>query len=957
MDFLKAGIKSVVGGQETTNAHEQGIETIDRLCDRVSSATLLDDRRGAVRALKSLSKKFKLEVGTRAMDILINVLQQDRPDQEIIGLTLETLVNIMSFEPNVNEPEKQSADSDLAKQFSEIFLKKQENISTLLELLEEYDFRVRWPTVKLLTNLLKNQGNQIQQAILVSPLGVSRLMDLLSDNREVVRNDGLLLLIQLTKGNAAIQKIVAFENAFDRLLEVIYDEGYSDGGVVTEDCLILMHNLIKSNVSNQNFFREGSYIQKLVHFFDFGEVNDDRAWSEPKVNNVLLMLQLIRLLVSPSNPVQATTSSQKVMQSCGLLKILCGILVSSGIPAEILTETVNTVAEVIRGYQPNQDYFAEVTADVGAPGAPARPAIVVILMSMVNDKQPFSLRCAVLYCFQCYLYKNQVGQSQIVATLLPSSAEGNVITAGQLLCAGLFSSDPFSNWSAATALAHAMKGGKDLKEQLLRVQLATGIGSAPVSLLQQCTNILSQSGISVQTRAGILSLLCTWLHNCPLAVTHFLQSSSNIPFLISCVESHSDDDFSVVEGLSALLIGVLIVYNDNSVESFTKDNIKRTVMTRIDLEHFLAKISNVSKAEEFTAAVKSTQIQLPASQLVLFDNEFTKLFKKLEASITKALQADQDDDTSALEEQRKAKLSEEHNSIIESYKSLIRDQDKELRDAKVKTAELQEEYNKAERQLQQQAVELTQLRAQIELSKGVSEETGESETQASLLQAQLNPLKQELSTKDQKIAELESELDSLKSEIARVRADSKVEEFMALEASASVQTFQQLNNMTMIDLDQLRSQISTLQKENDSLKEEAAQQRASKSLTNGTMGEPEDDEKKINSEYQQLKLDYEDLLVLLEDQDIKIKEYKLRLKELGENVDDEEDDEDDEEEASKETSQEEEVAALNGDRAELSSKEKAVIDNNEQKLGQFEPPRSESPRGELELNIDGVLIE
>ena len=43
-------------------------------------------------------------------------------------------------------------------------------------------------------------------------------------------------------------------------------------------------------------------------------------------------------------------------------------------------------------------------------------------------------------------------------------------------CLSLCSSDPFSNWSAATALAHAMKGGKDLKEQLLRVQLATGIG-------------------------------------------------------------------------------------------------------------------------------------------------------------------------------------------------------------------------------------------------------------------------------------------------------------------------------------------------------------------------------------------------------------------------------------------------------------------------------------------------
>ena len=43
-------------------------------------------------------------------------------------------------------------------------------------------------------------------------------------------------------------------------------------------------------------------------------------------------------------------------------------------------------------------------------------------------------------------------------------------------CHFFCSVDSFSNWSASTALAHAMKGGKDLKEQLLRVQLATGVG-------------------------------------------------------------------------------------------------------------------------------------------------------------------------------------------------------------------------------------------------------------------------------------------------------------------------------------------------------------------------------------------------------------------------------------------------------------------------------------------------
>lgn len=42
----------------------------------------------------------------------------------------------------------------------------------------------------------------------------------------------LLLLELLTKSNANIQKIVAFENAFDILLRIISEEGFSDGGNV-----------------------------------------------------------------------------------------------------------------------------------------------------------------------------------------------------------------------------------------------------------------------------------------------------------------------------------------------------------------------------------------------------------------------------------------------------------------------------------------------------------------------------------------------------------------------------------------------------------------------------------------------------------------------------------------------------------------------------------------------------
>lgn len=49
---------------------------------------------------------------------------------------------------------------------------------------------------------------------------------------------------------------------------------------------------------------------------------------------------------------------------------------------------------------------------------------------MVNEKQPFLLRCAVLYCFQCFLYKNGPGQAQLVQTFLPQGNETPSLTTG-----------------------------------------------------------------------------------------------------------------------------------------------------------------------------------------------------------------------------------------------------------------------------------------------------------------------------------------------------------------------------------------------------------------------------------------------------------------------------------------------------------------------------------------------
>ncbi|XP_069599572.1 general vesicular transport factor p115 isoform X5 [Ranitomeya imitator] len=934
MNFLRG----VMGGQQSSGVQPSGGETIQKLCDRVASSTLLDDRRDAVRALKSLSKKYRVEVGTQAMDHLLSVLQSDRADSEIIGYALDTLYNIMSNdveEAAESEEENQQVQTDdLGVQFTEMFIKQQENVTMVLSILEEFDFHVRWPGVKLLTSLLRQQGPQVQQIILVSPMGVSRLMDLLDDSREVIRNDGLLLLQQLTKSNAAIQKIVAFENAFERLLDIITEEGNSDGGIVVEDCLLLLQNLLKYNNSNQNFFKEGSYIQRMKPWFEVGD--DNSGWSAQKVTNLHLMLQLVRVLVSPGNPPGATSSCQKFMYQCGLLQQLCIILMATGVPADILTETINTVSEVIRGNQVNQDYFASVNA----PSNPPRPAIVVLLMSMVNERQPFVLRCAVLYCFQCFLYKNQKGQGEIVATLLPSTIDATSLSAGQLLCGGLFSTDSLSNWCAAVALAHALLDNSTQKEQLLRVQLATSIGNPPVSLLQQCTNILAQGdkidrrGSKVQTRVGLLMLLCTWLTNCPIAVTHFLHNAANVPFLTGQISENLGEEEQLVQGLCALLLGICIYYNDNSFEGNTKEKLKQLIEKRIGKEIFTEKLGFITKHEFYSKAAQKPQPIFHTPDYMMFDHEFTKLVKELEVVIIKAIYKSSEEDK---KEEEVKKSLEQHDNIISHYKSVIREQDIQLEDLKQTVSSLQVKNEQFQTTISQQLAQIQQHKDQYNLLKvqlgkdSQHHNSHNSNVQMNGFQSEeVSRLKEEIEELTKRHELLQGELseknvllENLKYSHAGGQAEQSIgvseqvselhKEMETLKSQLLVQSAEinrlQAERMELFQKLESNDERKALSEEKSSLKRELDAAQSTSAIL-------QDEKQKLTQEVAESKKEQDDLLILLADQDQKILSLKNKLKGLGEQVEDEDDlesgdagdeDEDDDDDLDEEDSRDDDI--------------------------------------------------
>ncbi|XP_077267281.1 general vesicular transport factor p115 [Temnothorax americanus] len=825
MEYFKSSLKSVLG-TAPAGTQPTGADTVEKLVDRLQSSTLLDDRRDACRALKAFSRTYRVEVGAQGMDALRQVLEMDRTDCEIIGLALDTLCNITYPETFDEEVEKHGSKNQIGEQFTEIFIKHSDSVGLVLTFLEEFDFRVRWPALKLLTHLLANRSKDIQEIILVSPMGVSKLMDLLSDSREVIRNDVLLLLVQLTKGNANIQKIVAFESAFDRIFDVIEQEGNADGGIVVEDCLLLMLNLLRGNVSNQNFFKEGSYIQKLTPMFQIPNETEDNnlgAWSPQKVSNVHCMVRVVRALVAPSAPAQVVAACQRTMRACGLLQALCDILMASGVPADVLTEIINTVAEVIRGNASNQEFVAGVMA----PSTPPRPAIVVLLMSMVNEKQPFALRCSVLYCIQCFLYKNEVGQTQLIQTLLPQGNEAPSITTGQLLCGGLFSIDSLSNWFSAVALSHALIENISQKEQLLRVLLATNIGKPPVTLMQQCVMLLQQ-GNKTQCKLGLLILLCRWASYCPLAVKSFLAIDSSVAYLTALLSSQENNDDlqeTLLQSMCALLIGICVHFNDDSVPTYTKEKVCNLIENRIGLEKFQDAIGGIVRHEIYSRTLKHPQPSAKNPSELLLDHEFCRLLKSLEGVIIKSV-IDANN-----EHQNKNQLSVMNlpdNTLVSQYKDLIREQDTQIQRLNQANDFLTKEKQELEAQVKELRSTVSHLRDQNLVLRAAQANIGDGkETIASS-----NNL------------DLEKELQTYKTMVA--------------------------------DLENRLAEYTRITQQHDEKNKENKESELEYQL------------KLKTDELEKLKKDQEDLLELLTDQDSKITLYKERLIELGDKVESDE---------------------------------------------------------------------
>ena len=110
------------------------------------------------------------------------------------------------------------------------------------------------------------------QALLQVPQGVVRLMDLLNDSQEVVRNEALLLMVGLTHASPEIKQFAAFEGAFESLLKIIRQG--ADSPINSPD------GLRQTLVNRKDFFSvqvEQTFLQMETISCAKGEFGDKEA--------------------------------------------------------------------------------------------------------------------------------------------------------------------------------------------------------------------------------------------------------------------------------------------------------------------------------------------------------------------------------------------------------------------------------------------------------------------------------------------------------------------------------------------------------------------------------------------------------------------------------------------------------------------------------------------------------
>lgn len=529
---------------------------------------------------------------------------------------------------------------------------------------------------------------------------------MLDDSRDAVRNAALVLLVDLTNvSQTELQKLVAFEDAFQRTFNLIQEEGgLAEGGIVVQDCLSLLANLIRHSPSNQSLFRESGCIPRLVDAVgqcvvvppgenDFSRVNREK--------NTWGLLAVLRLFLERGEV--GTKQNQEVFWRAGLVQMVLRLGFESGAPPMIRMTALKTCADMIIHNTPLQESFAalQVPMSVESPlptngasnnGTTRMAHVIEALLDLVlvsSPNQPLELRSSACSLIKAYFSAHPRIKLHFLQRAIAGYTEGEEETSNVLSTLmngpqGPSTTDPLRFALASDILSRLLFDEAEAKGMLMSVQEGDADrGEDVVTATQMLSgHLLSclQNDLDPQISIAYLNLLITFLFDDPEAINDCLaEGSSLVSVLISTAVSSSDTQFSG-DQLKSLLPGLCAILLGSIYEFSTKDSPipRRTLhpllLSKLGRQKYFDALSQFRSHPDIRDFEMHAQIGASEADpvTILFDMAFIEWFKDEYGRLKRAIDRDP-----GIEVFRKAEV-EVDRDILDDLRDQIKSKDDAL---------------------------------------------------------------------------------------------------------------------------------------------------------------------------------------------------------------------------------------------------------------------------------------
>ncbi|SCU88823.1 LADA_0E12244g1_1 [Lachancea dasiensis] len=809
-------------------------DTIPTLCDRVENATLLSDRRSAVLGLKSFSRDYREAVIASGLKPLISTLKKDAADEDSVKAILETLLilfirgegnadltrNWISQQSRLRNGKypsplvmKQEQDQGSVDQFSlwiaDFMTQSDEMVHLFVQLLEVENFHIKLYAIQLLEAFVASRASRTRDALVSLPIGISTLVSLLDDVHDPVRDEAILLLMAVANDSPHIQKLVAFDNIFERLFNIIQEEGGLRGSLVVSDCLSLIVNVLKYNTSNQTLFLETNNLPQMARLLN-EPMEDSFYWNDQKMLNIKTSMEILQLTIERHNT--TTYRNQLILFESHLLIIVLRLALLPSAPNSIRPFCLLAAADMIRDNGEVQQAFKKIDVpmfDPSVSGAQKNNTgklvpVTELLLNwcfFANSVHTFEIRYASSELLKAFLDNNMDIQLSFIRDQIALYEESDLLGESEEVGdrkLGIFhiileydpelKLNPYKLYFAVDLVLFLFDrdstgGNKDL----MRGIKCEGYDDAnehqnTLGPIQTVLELLLTSFSLEDFRVSIsyLSLLICWLYEDRNAVDDFLSNKAVLNSLIS-YSSHMKEEGITANCLTCMVLGVAYEFSTQK-SPLSRSEVYKLLSQGIGVNNYFSKVKQFNECSLFTVCqrmettVGNFETDDSGLPKVYFSPYFTALIKdnfyRVQTALKRGPEIEVIEKVSfeSFEElqERKTSLEMRLHELEQISKRDVTMLQSSLRKAEEEVKDCQAKKEEAISNLKKSSSELETLRSeQITLSeqlKGLNVTKAQLELAKVKSEGKLKELGKYLSERDSTVERLELELNKISEE-------------------------------------------------------------------------------------------------------------------------------------------------------------------------------------------------